>query len=248
MPAAETALATDLDQPDQVTPNALRDNAVPFDAPLGSALMSVILIDDPETPLDPAALRGLSFPISFAIDPLRSDAADRAAAFRDAGHEVVIFAADAIAPGAVAADVAVTLEAARTTMPQAVALLDGPDSRIQADRPVLDATVAALAQTGHGLVAFPRGLNAAQDTARRADVPGATAFRLLDDEDQRAPVITRYLGRAAFAAVQEGTVIVVGRSRPDTVTAVFSWALSGRTEGVTLAPISAVLQRLHDAP
>ncbi len=236
--------APDLAPP--VAPNALRDNAVAFDAPIGTALMAVILIDDPTSPLDPAALAGLSFPITLAIDPLRGDAADRAAAFRAAGHEVMILGAVAIAPGAGAADVAVAIEAARTTLPQAVALMDDPEGRIQSDRPVLEAAVAALAETGHGLITFPRGLNAAQDTARRADVPAGTAFRLLDDEDQRAPVITRYLSRAAFAAAQEGTVIVVGRSRPDTVEAVFSWALGGRSEGVALAPVSAVLRALAE--
>jgi polysaccharide deacetylase 2 family uncharacterized protein YibQ len=82
--------------------------------------------------------------------------------------------------------------------------------------------------------------------AERADVPATTLFRLLDDEDQRATVITRFLGRAEFAAAQEGAVIVAGRTRPDTVTALFSWALGDRNEGVAIAPVSAVLQRLAE--
>jgi polysaccharide deacetylase 2 family uncharacterized protein YibQ len=65
--------------------------------------------------------------------------------------------------------------------------------------------------------------------AERAEVPAATLFRLLDDEDQRATVITRFLGRAEFAAAQEGAVIVAGRTRPDTVTALFSWASATAT-------------------
>jgi polysaccharide deacetylase 2 family uncharacterized protein YibQ len=59
-------------------------------------------------------------------------------------------------------------------------------------------------------------------------------------------VITRFLGRAEFAAAQEGAVIVAGRTRPDTVTALFSWALGDRNEGVAIAPVSAVLQRLAE--
>jgi hypothetical protein len=99
---------------------------------------------------------------------------------------------------------------------------------------------------GQGFVAFPRGLNTAEQMAERADVPATTLFRLLDDEDQRATVITRFLGRAEFAAAQEGAVIVAGRTRPDTVTALFSWALGDRNEGVAIAPVSAVLQRLAE--
>ena len=227
-------------------PNALRDNAAPFEADPATPLLAVVLIDDADSPLDPAALADLSFPVSFAIDPMRADAAARATAFREAGFEVVMLAAPAIPDGAAPGDVEVALAVAQDQIPQAVALMDDPASRIQGDRPVLDATVGLLADSGHGLLAFPRGLNAAEETARRADVPAATIFRLLDDEDQRAPVITRFLGRAAFAAVQEGAVVVVGRTRPDTVTALFSWALSGRTEGVQLAPVSAVLQRLSE--
>jgi hypothetical protein len=90
---------------------------------------------------------------------------------------------------------------------------------------VLEAAVGVAARAGQGFVAFPRGLNTAEQMAERADVPAATLFRLLDDEDQRATVITRFLGRAEFAAAQEGAVIVAGRTRPDTVTALFSWAL-----------------------
>lgn len=233
------------DMADTAPADALRDNAVAFTAP-DSPLMAVVLIDEPGSALDPEVLTRFTFPVTFAIDPMRSDAARRAADLHDAGFEVVILGAAAIAEGALPADVETALAVARETMPQAVALMDDPDSRIQGDRAVLDATVAALAETGHGLVAFPRGLNAAEETARRTGLPAATAFRLLDDEDQRATVITRYLGRAAFAAGQEGAVVVVGRTRPDTVTALFSWALGSRSEQVTLAPLSAALLRLSE--
>lgn len=227
-------------------PNALRDNAAAFDAPAGGALMAVVLIDVPDSPFAPELLSSLSFPVSFAIDPLRPDAAARAAELRAAGFEVVIFSDGLIPEGAAPVDVETALAAAREALPQAVALMDRPDSRIQGDRPVLDATVAALAESGHGLLAFPLGLNAAEQSARRAEVPAATIFRLLDDENQRATVITRFLGRAGFAAGQDGAVVVVGRTRPDTVTALFSWALGARSEQVTLAPVSAVLQRLAE--
>jgi hypothetical protein len=223
-------------------PNALRDHAAPFDATEDRPLMAVILIDDPEGGLAPDMLTRFTFPVAFALDPLAPDAPARAAAYRAAGFEVVILA-DILPEGATPADAEVALAAAQALMPQAVAVLDTPDSRIQGDRPILDATVAALAETGHGLVAFPRGLNAAEQSAARADVPAATVFRLLDDEDQRATVITRFLARAGFAATSEGAAIVVGRTRPDTVTALFSWALGSRSEAVAIAPLSAVLLR-----
>jgi polysaccharide deacetylase 2 family uncharacterized protein YibQ len=232
--------------PAEVPAGALRANAAPFSAEPGQPLLAIVLIDEPDSGLDPAVLADIPFPVSFALDPLRPDAAARAAALRAAGFEVVILGAPVIPEGATAADVEVALAVARAALPQAVALIDDPAGRIQGDRPVLDATVSALAETGHGLIAYPRGLNAAEETARRTGLPAATVFRLLDDADQSAPVITRFLGRAAFAAGQEGAAVVVGRTRPDTVTALFSWALGGRTEGVALAPVSAVLARLSE--
>lgn len=237
-------------QGDQVTPTteaapmdaALRRYAAPFDAAETRPLMAVILIDDPDTRLELGTLTRFSFPVAFAIDPLRPDAAERAASFRAAGFEVLILGT-AIPEGATPTDTEVALEGAMRLMPEAIGVLDTPDSRIQADRPVLDAVVSVMADRGQGLVAFQRGLNAAEQSASRADVPAATLFRQLDDEDQRATVITRLLSRAEFAAVQEGTVVVVGLTRPDTVTALFSWALGGRNEVVAIAPLSAVLLR-----
>jgi polysaccharide deacetylase 2 family uncharacterized protein YibQ len=227
-------------------PNALRDNAEPFEASDDRALLGIVLIDEPDSGLDPAILTRFSFPVAIAIDPMRPDAASRARELRAAGLEVIILGETVIPEGATPTDLEVGLAVARDTVPVAIAVMDGPESRIQADRPILDATVAALSETGHGLLAFPRGLNAAEETARRNDLPAATFFRQLDDEDQRATVITRYLGRAAFAAVQEGGAVVVGRTRPDTVTALFSWALGSRSEAVMIAPVSAVLQRLSE--
>lgn len=248
IPPADAPIASDARVEDlpPVPHGALAQNAVQFAAMPDQPILSVILIEDLSNPLELALLSQISFPVSFALDPVQPGAAARGVLLREAGFEVVILGAGAIPQGATAADVEVSLAAARETLPQAVAFIDDPTSRIQGDRAVLDATVAALSDSGHGLIAFARGLNAAETSARRAGVAAATAFRLLDDEDQRAPVITRYLDRAAFAAGQEGGVIVVGRIRPDTITALFSWALSGRSEGVRLAPVSAVLGRLND--
>jgi hypothetical protein len=239
-PEAETPLPDALETVEDLP--AIQRYAADFDAAETRPLMAVVLIDDPETPMDLETLAGFSFPVAFAVDPLAPGAEARAAAFRSNGFEVVILGS-VIVDGATATDVEVALAGAQEILPEAVAVMDTPAGRIQGDRPVLDATVAALSRSGHGLVAFPRGLNAAEQTAAREGVPGATVFRSLDDEDQRATVITRFLSRAAFAAAQEGTVIVVGRTRPDTVTALFSWALSGRTEAVALAPLSATLLR-----
>lgn len=243
-PASEGARDGDVAPDAPVDPAdlpAIQAFAAPYEQTDDRAVMSVILIDEPDSRIEIETLTRFTFPVAFAIDPLRPDAAERAAVYRDAGFEVVIMGT-MIPTGATAADVEVALESARMILPEAVAFLDTIEGRIQRDRVVLDATVASVSETGHGLVAFPGGLNAVEQTASRAAIPAATVFRLLDDDDQRATVIARFLSRAAFTAAQEGRVVVVGRTRPDTVTALFSWALSGRSEAVAMAPLSHVLQ------
>ena len=216
--------------------------AAPFDAEETRPLMAVVLIDDPSFPLGRDALTRFDFPVAFAIDPRRPDAQEAATTYRAAGFEVLLLGeifTEETEPGQVP-DV---LSRGFERLPEAVAVLDTPGQAIQGQREILDGVVEALAETGHGLLAYPRGLNAAEQTATRAAVPAATLFRELDSERERATVITRYLDRAAFAAGQEGAVIVVGHTYSDTVTALFSWALGSRSEAVAMAPVSAVLTR-----
>jgi len=221
---------------------AIEAYAAPFNADETRPLMAVILIDDPSFPLGRDALTRFDFPVTFAIDPTRPDAAEAAAQYRAAGFEVVLLAVD-FDTTEDEAGAAALLRAGFDVLPEAVAVLDSASSQIQSNRSVLEGVVAVLAETGHGLIAYPRGLNVAEQAATRAAVPAETLFREIDQERERATVITRYLDRAAFAAGQEGRVIVVGRTYSDTVTALFSWALGSRSENVALAPVSAVLTR-----
>ena len=234
----ETADAQDPDAPRR----AIDAYAVPFDAEETRPLMAVILIDDPSFPLGRDALTRFDFPVAFAIDSRRPDASEAAMAYRAAGFEVLLYG-DIFAEDTGADEAAGLLSRGFERVPEAVAVLDTAAEAIQGRRDVLERVVDLLAETGHGLVAYPRGLNAAQQTATRAAVPAATLFREIDSERERATVITRYLDRAAFAAGQEGAVIVVGHTYSDTVTALFSWALGSRSEAVALAPVSAVLTR-----
>src|SRR6056297_1664967 len=151
---------------------AIEAYAAPFDAAETRPLIAVILIDEPDERLDIETLTRFTFPVAFAIDPSRPDAAERAAIYRDAGFEVLMLAS-VIPEGATATDTEVALAAARARVPEAIALMDTPEARVQSER-----------------------------------------------------------------------VVLGGRTRPDTVTALFSWALGDRNEGVAIAPVSAVLQRL----
>ena len=103
--------------------------------------------------------------------------------------------------------------------------------------------LALIADSDYGLVLRPKGLNAAQQMAEGRDLPVETVFRDFDGNDQTATVIRRFLDQAAFRARQEGAVIMVGRLRPATISALLLWGLQDRAASVALVPISDVLNR-----
>jgi uncharacterized protein len=86
-------------------------------------------------------------------------------------------------------------------------------------------------------------LNAADQVARRDGVPAALIFREMDAGGEDSPLIRRYLDRAAFKAAQEGRVVVLGSTRPETITALMEWSVEGRGASVALAPLTAVLSK-----
>ena len=226
---------------DRAALGALARYAVPFTPEPGKPLFSVILIDAGEEGLDRAALTTFSFPVTFAVDASRPDAREAMEAYRAAGYEVVLLARS-LAAEATPEELTASVTAALRDVPEAVAVMEGANGGFQANRPALQALAGLLGESGHGVVTFDKALNTAAQVARSAGVPAATIFRRLDAGHEAAPVIGRYLDRAVFKAAQDGHVVMVGHSYPQTVTALFSWAIEGKGAEVNLAPISAILR------
>ncbi len=245
---ADTSPAPDAVPGDQAAPQtaeggggvpAMRANAVPFDNSGEHPLMAVVLIDDPARPLDDAVLAGLSFPVTFAIDAGRKDAQQVARRYREAGFEVVILTD--LPKGAAPQDLEVAFQAYKAEIPVAVALMGRSGDGFQASLGLVKQAVRNLAESGHGLLVHDRGLNTAMQLAGSLGVPAGLVFRMLDDKGENAHTMRRYLDRAAFRAGQEGQVIVLGHTRPETLQTLLLWML--RNDTVQPAPLSAVLGR-----
>lgn len=206
----------------------------------GKPLFAVLLLDTGAADLDRARLAALPFPVTFVIDPLDPAADAAEAIYRAAGQEVVMLAAG-IPEGATAADLEQTFQANAAVLDQSVAVMDLGRSGFQDNRPLATQVVPLIKQQGRGLITFDKGLNAADQVARRDGVAAAVIFRDLDAEGEDTPLIRRYLDRAAFKAAQDGRVVVLGSTRPETVAALMEWTLEGRASAVALAPVSAVL-------
>ncbi|MEX0367365.1 MAG: divergent polysaccharide deacetylase family protein [Ruegeria sp.] len=224
--------------------------ATPFERVDDKPLMSIVLIDEGADltggAVGLAALQSFPYPLTFAVSASLPDAQTRAQEYRAQGFEVAVLTD--LPAGATAADAEVSLSAALDAVPEAVAVMEGTGVGVQESRDASDQISAAVLASGHGLILQSKGLNTAQKLAQRDGVPVGLIFRDFDSAGQTPTVIRRFLDQAAFRASQEGGVIMVGRVRPDTISALLLWGLQDRAQRVTLAPVSAVLQVLAEQP
>lgn len=215
------------------------DNAQAFAGFEDRPLMSIVLIDD-ETAIGAEALAEFPYPLSFAIDPKDPKAAEKMQARRDAGFEVLILAD--LPREAAPQDAETTMAVWMDRLPLAVGILEGVETGFQGNRPLADQMVAVLQDAGFGMVTQNSGLNTVQKLALRDGMPSGVVFRDFDGAGQNPRAIRRFLDQAAFRARQEGAVIMLGRLRPATISALLLWGLQDRASQVGLAPISAGLK------
>ncbi|WP_428925476.1 divergent polysaccharide deacetylase family protein [Marinibacterium sp. SX1] len=216
--------------------------AAPFANPEDKPLMAIVLIDGPDA-VGAEALADFPYPLTFAIDPTQPGAAARMRAHRAAGFEVMALVD--LPAAALPSDAEVSLAAGLATLDEVVGVLEGTGTGIQGNRPLSDQVTGILAQTGHGLVTQDNGLNTVPKLAAREGVPTAIVFRDFDGAGQTPTVMRRFLDQAAFRAGQQGSVLMLGRVQPDTVSALLLWGLQDRASRVALAPVTAVLSKVH---
>ncbi len=226
--------------PDGETQPPIQRFAAEFENPDNKPLMSIVLIDKGDSPIGLEALKSFPYPLNFAVDTSWPGAGDAMQKYREAGFEVL--ALIDLPEGQAATDTEVSMQTYLERVPQAVAVMEGDGSGLQAGREASEQLAQILRDTGHGAVLFPNGLNTAQKLIAREGVPSASVFRDFDAKGQNATVIRRFLDQAAFRAGQEGKgVIMVGRLRADTISALLLWGLQDRAGRVAVAPVSAVL-------
>lgn len=218
---------------------ALVANAVAFEPQGDAPLLGVVLIDGPAAAgLD---LTALPFPLAVAVDPLAPGAMARMSELRAAGLEVLVLAP--VVPGAQAADLEIFFEAVFTAVPEAVAVMDVPDSALQRQRSLAGHTVSILKASGHGFVTYDKGLNAAVRLAEREAVPVAKVARVFDEKGTEGFAARRMLDQGAFQAGRDGGAVLLGGLTAQALEALALWQQSSKGRSVQFAPISAVLSR-----
>lgn len=221
------------------SPTPFEINAEPYTAPGDRPLMSIILIDDAAA-IGAEALAEFPYPLTFAISPDDPRAVEKMQARRAAGFEVLILAD--LPREAAPQDAETALPVWMKKLPQAVGILEGVETGFQGNRPLADQVVAVLNSAGYGMVTQNSGLNTVQKLALRDGMPSGVVFRDFDGAGQTPRAIRRFLDQAAFRARQEGAVIMLGRLRADTISALLLWGLQDRASQVGLVPVSAGLK------
>lgn len=214
-----------------------------FDNPDGKPLMSIVLIDGPDS-VAAEALADFPYPLTFAVDPKDPRALEKMKAHRAVGFEVVLLAD--LPAAATPADAEVSMSVWMDRLSQVVAVLEGTGTGFQGNRSLSDHVTDIVLQTGHGLITQDKGLNTVQKLAARSGIPSAVVFRDFDGAGQSPTVMRRFLDQAAFRAGQQGAVVMLGRLSPDTVSALLLWGLQDRADRVALAPISAILTHTEE--
>lgn len=218
---------------------ALQMFASEFDNPDGAPTISIVLIQKNASPVGQDVLQALPAHVTFAVDANSANVSTSARAYRTAGHEVVLV--PSLPAGAAPQDVEQAMQVNLTKVPEAVAIMDASGSSFQSDRFAVRQVVDVVADTGHGMITFPRGLNTAHQEAQRANVPTGLIFRNIDAGGETQEQIRRALDRAAFRARQNEGVILVGTTAETTIAAIVEWALGNRAANVTIAPVSVAL-------
>ncbi|MEM9343807.1 MAG: divergent polysaccharide deacetylase family protein [Pseudomonadota bacterium] len=210
-------------------------NAIAFEVPEAAALVSIVLVhgaaSDAPQPTD--------VPLTFAVPAWLPGAADVAADYRSAGHEVVLI--PDLPPNPTAQDVEVALSVTLEEMPLAVGLIDPDGAGFQASRDATAQVVAAAARTGHGVLSASRGFNSAARLAARDGVAAATVERSIDPATEDSAAIGRVLDQAAFRARNDGVAVIVGEASAAHLAGVLAWAAENADEELAIAPVSAVL-------
>jgi len=219
--------------------NALRDYAAVAPVTADLPRLSVVLVDDGTMNAASAALAGLPFGVTIALDPAMSDVTTVLSDYRAEGFEAVVLAK--LPEGAQPTDIEITFESVFSRLPETIAVLDLGEGGLHTDREITEYAMDILASEGRGYVTISNGLNMAERAATEAGVPSVLIDRLIDAEDQDARVVRRFIDNAAFRARQQGDVILVGHVRPDTISALILWGTANQDNEVAVVPLSAIL-------
>lgn len=239
-PAAVTAAAAPVPEEDPAPVGALARNALNFEGSPESPRLSVVLRATSDARAITDVLARLAAPVAVALDPTWPEAPARAAELRGAGHEVLI-TLTGLPDAAEPRDIDTALAAHIARLPQAMGVWLPVTSPAYRDRALTRHLAEVLRDTGHGLVAPLSGLDAVGQEARVAGLPALSVARRLGAAGEGQDALQRALEQGALRAGADGSAVLMGETRTDTLMALRDWADQQDDSRFALAPVSALL-------
>ncbi len=247
-----------LNSVDTAQPNR---NLVPLPTTGAFAKFSQSFADDGSRPLvsivlrvtdvqQAAAAAGLAASVTLALPAEnRAVALDIANAYRQIGGESLLLlpdsGANAFAVGDDPSKVDAVLGAMLTPDMEVIGVIDGPNGNIVDDDVLASAAVDALGRTGHAVVVTsPSGIDRVEEMAGQQGVPASTALTSIASLLQQSSISSR-VSQAVSTIGAHGTTIIYGEANPATIAALTEWLRGGQAAQVSLAPVSAVIQRKY---
>ncbi len=220
--------------------------AVPFDLAPTLPIVSFVLLDDADSPIDGPTLAALPFPVTLALDASDPRVGQRAVDFSAAGIEVAV-----TGDAPLGADIS-SIESAYLSyvnaVPTAVAVVGGQALGLRGGAARLSSLRSEFLETGHGYLALSSAAASEVRRARTAGIPAATVYSDLDAENRSAVVMRRFIDQAAFKSRKEGIVILLARLSPDTLVALATWGQKDRSSTHNIAPLSSALLAGFSSP
>lgn len=133
--------------------------------------------------------------------------------------------------------------------PQTIGVIERKTAALQQSRDVLLHMPKVLNYSGDGLVVYEKVLNTQAKEAGKAGLSVATIYHNLDSADQNERIIRRFLDGAAFRAANSPSesMVALDRLRPETMSAILTWARQYRAQKIAVVPLSQLMKAdLHN--
>ena len=184
----------------------------------------------------------LAASVTLAIDANNPDAANIAAAYRQVGGESLLLVPEknGFQAGTSAEVVKASLSAIMPDTMQVIGMIDPTGNAVTNDAMTVNSVLRTLSPWGHALVSASS--SDAVAAAQKAGIP-AIAFATELDPAFGRNVIVADINRALSDVGKDGSVVLYGTADQETIAALSTWLAGTTASQVTMAPVSAAINR-----
>ena len=222
------------------TNGAFANNAQTFTDTGGRGLVSLVLkVDNIE---QVRAAFALAASVTLAIDANNPDAANIAAAYRQVGGESLLLLPETkgFQAGESVETVKASLSAVMPESMQVIGMIDPTGMAVPNDAMTVNSVLTTLAPWGHAIVSSQS--SGAIAAAQKAGVPAISFATELDPSKDQGDIVAD-INRTLGVGGPNSSTVLYGTADSETIAALSSWLASTTAAQITMAPVSASINR-----